>query len=194
MEHLKAYLDTNILIEYCWIAFFSEKKRKSTAYSLVEKGSRGEYEIYISFYTLMEIWQHFSDYYLQQRAIRDGFSYRQFSQVRQDYELTKEELNTVSELVQNLRKSEYLNYIEPYTKDMGDKFFNVIMEYVRGYVDFYDALHIRTAIDVECKYFVTKDSELRKRLQHLISNNIIEEPIQITSVTGFLQLLKTREF
>jgi len=190
MGLLKAYLDTNILIEYCWLAFFAEeRRRKSASYTLVNKGAMGEYEIFISFYTLLEISQHFTDYYLQQKAIKDGYSFREFLKVRQNYTLTEDETRTVSELVENLRTNKFLNYIDIGETVKGD-FFRIIMEYVRGYVDFLDALHLRTAIDVGCDYFVTKDGELRKRVQELINNKVIIEPIKITSVSGFLKVLK----
>jgi len=188
---LKAYLDTNILIDYIWSAFFSEEeKKKSPSYTLVNKGSMGEYEIFISFYTLMEIHQHFTDYYLQQNAIKDGFSFREFPRVKRNYVLDEDQIRTVSELVENLRTNEYLNYIEPET--MTEKFFKTIMEYVRGYLDFLDAIHLRTAIDTKCDYFVTKDGELRKRAQSLISRGVITAPIQITSVSGFLKILRKK--
>lgn len=194
MALLKAYLDTNILIEYCWIAFFSEtQSRKSPVYNLVDKGAKGEYEIYISFYTLIELWQHFSDYYLWLKALRDGYSYREFPKVREEYVLTKDEIRSVSELIEKFRNNEYLNYVEPHAfKEMGDEYFKIIMGYVRGHMNFYDALHVRTAIDIECDYFVTKDGELRKRFQTLINNKIINEPLKIANVNGFLHVLKQK--
>ena len=188
---LKAYIDTNVLIDYLWIEFFAEEKRRTPAYTLINKGAEGEYEIYISFYTLIEISQHFTDYFLQQKAIKSGFSFREFRKVRQNYTLTIDEMKTISELVENLRTSEYLNYVQP--EEIKGEFFSVIMEYVRGYIDFMDALHIRTAIDVGCDYFVTKDAELRKRVQRLINKKIITEPIKIASVSGFLKILNQRK-
>lgn len=148
----------------------------------------GEYEIFISFYTLMEIHKHFTDFYLQQNAIRGGFSFREFPRVRRNYVLEEDQVRTVSELVENLRTNEYLNYINPET--MTEGFFKTIMEYVRGYLDFLDALHLRTAIDTKCDYFVTKDGELRKRGQELINEAIITEPIKIATVSGFLKILR----
>lgn len=184
-------MDTNILIDYAWSAFFSEEdEKKSVSYALVNKGSMGEYEIYISFYTLMELYEHFSDFFLQQNAIKGGFSFREFPKVRRNYELKEHQLIALSELVENFKVNEYLNYIQPGT--MTEDFFMVIMEYARGYVDFVDALHLRTAIDTNCEVFVTKDGELRKRAQKLISNGIITEKIQITSVSGFLKILKQK--
>jgi len=186
---MKAYLDTNILVDYVWSAFFSEEKeKKSPSYTLINKGSMGEYEIFISFYTLMEIHQHFTDYYLQQNAIKDGFGFREFSRVRRNYVLEENQLKTVSELVENLRENEYLNYIEP--EMMTEGFFKTIIGYVRGYMDFLDAIHLRTAIDTKCDYFLTKDGELRKRAQDLIDKDIITESLKISSVSGFLKILK----
>ena len=105
-KEVKAYLDTNIFIDYIWSVYFSEeKKKKSTSFTLVNKGSMGEYEIFISFYTLMEIHQHFTDYYLQQNAIRDGFGFRDFHRVRRDYVLEEDQITTVLELVEILRKN-----------------------------------------------------------------------------------------
>lgn len=189
---MKAYLDTNILISYLWYAFFSEKKKRTPpSYTLVNKGSMGEYEIFISFYTLMEIHKHFTDFFLEQNAIKDGFSFREFSKVRRNYVLEEDQTRTVSELVENLRTNIYLNYIEPET--MTEGFFKTVMEYVRGYMDFVDAIHLRTAIDTKCDYFVTKDEELRKRAQKLINEGVITEPIKITSVPGFLKILREQK-
>lgn len=180
-----------MLIDYSWVAFFSEKEeKKSKSYTLVNKGSMGEYEIFISFYTLMEVHEHFSDFFLQQNAIKGGFSFREFPKVRRNYELREHQLIELSELVENFRTNEYLNYIQPET--MTEGFFKTVMEYVRGYIDFIDALHLRTAIDVGCDFFVTKDGELRKRAQNLKGNRVITEPIEITSVTGFLKILKQK--
>ena len=188
---MKAYLDTNVLIDYVWSAFFSEEEeKKSPSYTLVNKGSMGEYEIFISFYTLMEIHQHFSDYYLQQNAIKDGFGFREFSRVRRNYVLDENQMRTVSELVEILRTNKYLNYVEPET--MTEGFFKVIMKYVRGYLDFVDATHLRTAIDTKCDFFITKDGELRKRAQKLIDESVITETIKISSVSGFLEILRQK--
>ena len=188
---MKAYLDTNVLIDYVWSAFFSEEEeKKSPSYTLVNKGSMGEYEIFISFYTLMEIHQHFSDYYLQQNAIKDGFGFREFSRVRRNYVLDENQMRTVSELVEILRTNKYLNYVEPET--MTEGFFKVIMKYVRGYLDFVDATHLRTAIDTKSDFFITKDGELRKRAQKLIDESVITETIKISSVSGFLEILRQK--
>jgi len=92
----KAYLDTNILISYIWSEFYQKTDRKKPeSHSLINLGAQGKYEIYISEYNLMEIQEHFSDYYLQQNAIKDGFGFREFSSVRRGYTLTDVQANAV---------------------------------------------------------------------------------------------------
>jgi predicted nucleic acid-binding protein len=135
----------------------------------------------------MEIHEHFTDYYLLQNVIKDGFGFREFPKERRNYVMDNEQLLSVSSMTEKLRTNPYLNYIEPET--MTDVFLKLVMEYVKGYADFVDALHLRTAIDTKCDYFVTNDGELRKRAQKLICDKIITEKIKITSAKGFLQSL-----
>ena len=81
---IKAYIDTNILIDYCWATFFSEKSsRKSKSVLLVNKGAMGLFDMHISFYTLMELANHFTQYFLEQKAIKSGYSYPE--SFRQNY-------------------------------------------------------------------------------------------------------------
>ncbi len=81
-----------------------------------------------------------------------------------------------------------MTYID--VEKMQEKIFPVIKQYLDGYLDFIDAYHLRTAIETGCDYLVTKDSGFRKRAQALINKGIIKEPIKITSVSGFLRILR----
>lgn len=192
MRLIKAYIDTNILIDYCWATFFSEKSsRKSKSVLLVNKGAMGLFDMHISFYTLMELANHFTQYFLEQKAIKSGYSYPESFRQRDKFELNEVERKTVSELVERLRNSEYLTYID--VEKMQDKFFPIIKQYIDGYVEFADAYHLRTAIEVECDYIVTKDSGFRKRVQALIKKGIIKEPMKITSPSGFLRILRKKK-
>jgi predicted nucleic acid-binding protein len=79
---MKCYIDTNILIEYLYRNHISEKARKDTiCCKLIDKGAEGEYEIFISDYTIIEISQHFTDYFLMLKSIEDGYV---FSSLRAD--------------------------------------------------------------------------------------------------------------
>jgi len=189
---IKAYIDTDIIINYCWVSFFSERKtRASKSVLLVNKGAMGLFDMHISFYTLMEVAYHFTQYFLQQKAIKNGYSYAESFRQKTRFDLDEVEKKTVSELVENLRNSPYLTYID--VEKMQDKFFPVIKQYVDGYIEFVDAYHLRTAIEVGCDYIVTKDSGFRRSAQALKSKGIIKEPIQITSESGFLRILGKSE-
>jgi predicted nucleic acid-binding protein len=188
---IRAYLDTNVLISYIWNESYQETDReKSDSHKVVNLGAQGNYEIFISEYNLMEIHEHFTDYYLQQNAIRDGFGFREFPKVRREYTLTKEQAQAVVDLIERLRASPFLNYIEP--GGMTEGFFKSVMDYVKRYIDFVDAAHLRTAIDTNCDYFVTNDGELRTRAQRLLCDHIITEDITLASASGFLEAIERK--
>ncbi len=150
----------------------------------------GKFEIFLSEYNLMEIYEHFRDYYLQQNAISDGFGYREFSKVRCNYMLSEEQRSSVAELIEKIRNSPFVNYIEP--EGMTEGFFKVVMGYVKGYMDFIDAAHLRTAIDTKCAYFITNDHELRVRAQQLLSSHTIAEEIKLCGTTAFLKIISPK--
>ena len=56
-------------------------------------------------------------------------------------------------------------YIE--IEGISNEFFERVRLLIDNYVEFQDALHFVFAQASECKYFVTKDDELRTRLQKL---------------------------
>lgn|GEM_PF-3282381 len=189
---IKAYVDTDIIINYCWVTFFSNQKSKtSKSVSLVNKGAMGLFDMHISFYTLMEVSSHFTNAFLQQKAIKNGYSYAESFRQKTAFDLDEKEQKTISELVENLRNNPYLTYVD--VEQMQDKFFPVIKQYLDGYIEFVDAYHLRTAIEVGCDYLVTKDAGFRRHAQILKSKGVIKEPINITSESGFLNILRKKE-
>ncbi len=189
---IKAYVDTDIIINYCWVTFFSNQTNKtSKSVLLVNKGAMGLFDMHISFYTLMEVSNHFTNAFLQQKAIKNGYSYPESFRQKTSFDLDEKEQKTVSELVENLRNNPYLTYVD--VEKMQDKFFPVIKQYLDGYVEFVDAYHLRTAIEVGCDYLVTKDAGFRRHAQILKSKRVIKEPINITSESGFLNILRKEE-
>lgn len=185
---IKAYIDSDIIINYCWVKFFSDQRSKtSKSVLLVNKGAMGYFDIHISFYTLMEVSQHFTQYFLQQKAIREGYTWAESFRQKSQSDPDEAERKTVSELIENLRNNPYLTYID--VEKIQDKFFPVIKQYLDGYIEFVDAYHLRTAIEVKCEYLVTKDAGFRRHAQILKTKRTIKEPIKITSESGFLGIL-----
>ena len=70
-----------------------------------------------------------------------------------------------------------------------DKFFVSLWDCIRGNIDFYDAIHVLTAIDLKCDYFVTRDGGIRKHYEEFSRKQIIDSPMKMTTVSGFLKKL-----
>jgi predicted nucleic acid-binding protein len=186
---IKSYLDTNIFIEY----LLREMKKKNTdtdCCKIIKKGIKGDFTIYLSDYTLIEIAQFFTDYFLAIRCLEDGYGHREFNIMRRNYTLNDEETEIITSMIETLRTSSYMSYIE--TEEIKGDYYKIIMSYVKEYLEFIDALHLRTAIDVNCDYFITRDGELRKRAQSIIDRKIIEYPINISTPSSFLKELRLK--
>lgn len=125
-----------------------------------------------------------------QKVISDGYSFREFSKMKKKYEITDEESQTINELTERLINNEYLNYVIMGNSKDDEKFLMTIIPYIKYYIDFMDAIHIRMALAAGCDYFVTEDSELRIRFQKLLSKKLLEKPIKITTPQGMLNTLK----
>lgn len=186
----KCYLDTNIFIEYL-LRQLKNKNNNTDCCKIINKGINGDFNIYLSDYTLIEIAEHFTDYYLTLKCLEDGYGHREYRNHRKDYSLDDNETEIITSMIEALRTNTHISYIE--TEEIKGDYYKVIMSYVKEYIDFIDALHLRTAIDVNCDYFVTRDGELRKRAQNLISSKIIEYPIRICTPSSFLKEIKKSE-
>jgi predicted nucleic acid-binding protein len=187
---VKAYLDTNLLIEHCWWKFFGEEKgRMSNVVTLVERGFQGDYHSYISYINIMELSIHLTDWFLLEKMVRSGFSYAYFRRERKKYNLTVDEKSFINRIVQEYQSSPNVFYIE--IDEISNAFFEKVKLLVDNYLEFEDALHFVFAQASESKYFVTKDDELRTRLQKIISKKLIDVPFPPTLIKpkSFLKLL-----
>jgi len=185
----KVYVDTNILIDYCWWKYFSESEtKKSNSVIAIQKGfdNNSNYEIYISNYTLIEIANHFRDWFLLKKVTSSGFSYKDFSKEKHKFSLSEEELSLIDKITTDLEEHPNINFIK--VDNMGKEFLDKVMVYIKNYVDFFDAIHLRIALDTKCTYLLTKDSPFRKRIQELINNKLIENQLQPITLSGLLQL------
>ena len=188
---LKAYLDTNVLIEHCWWKYFGgEKPRKPKAVSLVEKGFKGGYDGYISYINTMELSSHLRDWFLLQKVVKSGFSYHNFKREKHRYTLTPEQKKLVGKIMVDYTNSPFINYIE--VDEISHLFFVRIRSFVDNYIELMDAFHIVLAQAVKCDYIVTKDRELRARFQRIISEKIVKLPSSLKPIspTAFLKLVK----
>ncbi len=188
--NLKVYLDTNLIIEHCWWKYFSEEKNKMTKeVELIEKGFQGSYDIYFSYINMMELSSHLTDWYLLERVIKSGFGYPYFKREKMKYSLTQKQKDVINNIIKEYQNSPYVFYIE--IDKMSNEFLNQAKILVDNYMEFEDALHFLFAQASETDYFITKDSELRIRLQNIISKKIVDipKPPSLIEPSKFLKLL-----
>jgi predicted nucleic acid-binding protein len=182
----RAYLDTNVLIEHAWARQVGvPSPRKNIASELIEFGLDGRYKIYISTFCVMEMYEHFRDWYLMQKVIENGFGFREFRRERKRYKLSKEEAQVLDDLVEELRDDPDIYFVE--FDKVPRHFFSRVRILQRNGIDSFDAFHILTALDIEATHFVTKDGEVRSRFDRATKREIESPPMEMTSIRGFLK-------
>ena len=109
----RAYLDTNVLIEHAWERHVdAPSPKRNIASELIELGLDGRYEIYISTFCVMELYEHFRDWYLMQKVIANGFGFREFRRERKRYKLSASEALVMDRLVAELRDNPDIFFVE----------------------------------------------------------------------------------
>lgn len=189
--NIKAYLDTNLIIEHCWWKFFGNEKDKMTKeVELIEEGFQGKFDIYISYITIMELSNHLTDWFLLEKVIKSGFGFPHFKREKMKYVLTVEQKALINKITQEYQNSPYVFYIE--IDGISNEFFKQAKLLVDNYMEFEDALHFLFAQASNTDYFVTKDGELRLRLHNIISTNImdLQKSPSLIEPSKFLKLIK----
>jgi len=174
----KVFLDSCIWISYIWQTYFTEKAKKENSSTITTKKiiENKNFQIILSPFLISEISSHFRDWYNLEKAIKDGYSYREFNRVKKDYELTKEEMLKVDDVIIKIGSIENVNILLP--EDIKRDEINTIFNYEIMYqFDFYDALHVFVALKNKCKYFITADAPLRKSLTKLNDGDQKIEPL-----------------
>lgn len=191
MSEIIAYLDSNVVIEFCWDEFITRDAVpiKKTSYRLFENAAAGEFEATISEFTILEVSQHFANYFLLLKLLKSGYSYNEFKRERKLFSLEESEVKDIAEISEFLRNNGGLNFIE-IEKLEGIFFKEILQKYTKSCVEIMDALHVETAIQAECTHFITKDGELRKRLDEMKQQNLIASTFRIATPNGFLTNLR----
>ncbi len=182
----RAYLDTNVLIENAWGRLAdAPSSKKNIASELIKLGLDGRFEISISTFCIMELFEHFRDWFLMKKVIRGGFGYREFRRERKRYKLTIGEGLVLEGLVADFRDDPDIFFVE--FDRVPDNFFTRVNILQRNGIDCMDAFHIITALDVGATRFVTKDGEVRSRFDKATRMEIVSPPMEMTSIRGFLK-------
>ena len=183
----QAYIDTNVVLDFLWDEWFSQEATKTnTPYRVFENAAKGNFEAYISYYTIIEVALHFNDYYLLQKGIQKGYSFHQFKSFKKEFKLTQGEIDDINEITETLKNWQGVNFVE-IDKVEGKFFKDELMKYVSHSVELMDALHISTAIDLKCTNFITKDTELRQRIENMKRDHLIPTTLRPVKPGFFLR-------
>ena len=189
MPSLNVLLDSNIWIDYLWYHFFSEQKgRKKKTVKLVELFDfQDKFVALLTPFLITEISSHFADWFLLQKVIKSGYSYREFLRERRNYNLSIKEKEKINEMVESISKKDFVNTIT--IEEIKKEELELLLTLLNEQISFFDALHTLTTISENCKFFVTKDNELRKRIQRAMRENLIPKKFKLISPQKFLNLL-----
>jgi len=182
----QAYVDTNVVLDFYWDEHYSRKTgRKDLVYRLFENAALGVFEAYISYYSIIEVTLHFNDWYLLQKCIKDGYSFNQFKSHKKEFKLSEEEKHEIEDILEFFRNWEGVNLIE-IEKIEGQFFKDELPKYLLHSVELMDALHVNSAVEIECSHFITKDGELRQRIENMKRDNFIPSRLRPVSPKGFM--------
>ena len=56
-----------------------------------------------------------------------------------------------------------------------------------------DALHVNSAVEIKCTHFLTKDGELRKRIEEIKEIGLVPPSLRPVTLNGFLKELSKKE-
>ena len=182
----RAYLDTNVLVEYAWERTPSPPaSHKKLATRLIELGMDGTFDIYISTFCIMELFEHFRDWYLMKKVIEDGFGYREFRSERRNHRLTKEDIDKLEALISDFKDKPNIYYVDFDT--VPEDFHSRVTILQKNGFDCLDAFHLLIALDIGATHFITKDGEVRARFDKATRREITSPPINMTNIRGFLK-------
>ena len=161
-EQMKPYLDANIWIAYIWFHHCGGgvgKKRPPV--TLVDELNEREILSPVTQFIIAEVSKHFSEWELFQKAIKDGFSFWQWKDVRKKYALDEKDKQKVEEVIVFLNGLDSANFV-PNIKLSQESVELINALVLEDPFEFPDAVHVAMAVELNCDYFVTNDELLRE--------------------------------
>lgn len=160
---MKIYFDSNIWIDYAWGIINGTGRRKKYLKELVNSIGKKKIKVISSLFLNTEISAHFRDWFLLRKIIRDGFSFREFARKKREYNLNERERQKINKVIQNITKLSWVKFVELRELDRGslDVFELLTLHYS---IDAIDAFHNIIAANENCRFLVTKDEDMRDKM------------------------------
>jgi predicted nucleic acid-binding protein len=167
-----------------------DRTKKDVRIRLVDAFEDSKHFIAISPFLISEISTHLADWYLLNKVVKSGYSYRRFASERKNYNLSDAEKNNIDSIIGELSSKDFVDIVT--IEEIKKPDLDILFLLIGNQVGFYDAIHVMVAKGIGCDYFVTADSELRIRTQQLINDNTIDG-LKIASPSGFLKVLDAEQ-
>lgn len=168
----------------------STRRPKDIRVKLVDAFEDSGHFVILSPFLINEISTHLADWFLLNKVIKSGYSYRKFASEKKNYSLSEDEKNRINEIIENLTQNNFIDVKS--MEEIKKPDLETLFILTNNQVSFYDAIHIMTAKATNCEFFVTADEELRKRTQEVFSSGKIVCSMKISKPSGFLTILKNQ--
>lgn len=169
-----------------------EVEKKSQRINVINKLDEIEVKdfVILSPFLIAEISNHFAEWYLLNKVIKSGHGYREFASEKKNHFLNEDEKYRLNEIIEKISSKGFVNTIT--VNEIKRPNLDLLFTLVNNQVDFFDALHIMTAESADCKYFITKDKELRIRTQPLINNGLVSKKLKLITPNNFIKSFQNK--
>ena len=160
---MKIYLDAWFWVNYAWGLVNKTGKVKPSIKKLCGIIETKKIEVITSIFLNTEISAHFRDWYILQKMLKDGHSYRELAKLKKNYNLNVREEKKVNEILQKIYKLSWvkLSELQELDKDSLKVFESLTLQY---HMDSIDTLHSIIAANADCKFLITKDEDMRDKM------------------------------
>ncbi len=184
---MKIYFDACIWIDYLWGAQKDATPKKVTR-DLIDFIEKNNHSVISSVFLDTEISSHFKDWHILQKIIREGYSYRDLSNLKRKKKwntLTETEIKQISKYLEDIAKLPWVELVELSSLEKEDLeiFSALTLEY---HLDFADAFHIIIAMIENCHFLITRDEEMRAKARDFLKDYSLEKDFEILKPTELL--------
>jgi len=187
---MKIYFDSDIWIDYAWGIINGTGRRKKYINDLVSTIKEKKIKVVSSLFLNTEISAHFRDWFILRKVVRDGFSYRELTRLKKQYDLNERERKKINKTIQNIIKLPWVRFVELKGLDKGslDVFEVLTLEYL---IDAIDAFHNVIAANENCRFFITKDDDMRERMNWFLEDVNLQHTFWVCRPREFLDKIKS---
>lgn len=171
---MKVLLDTCVWLDYIWQKRAEDYVEANESKKLIDRlNGDKRFEIVLSPFLIREISSHYSDWFLLQKVVKNGFSFNEFKKVKHKYSLDEKEIKEIDDIILTIGSIKNVNVLQMSALAIHEVERILLLEADFGF-DVYDAIHFNTAIENNCNSFVTRDSGFRRSASNYISTKKIK--------------------